>query len=181
MLGARPWTRRSRTCRTLRRADKSSGCRPRSRGQPITVARARMRQPHCAPESGGRPWQDSLNDPLIFQDWHGRKRSLIWPGDGPGQKAGGGSLCPRPVAPDRGLLLVAEAAAASPVVEEHEEHDQVDNRRGGQIDGQPLLPLAAVSGFCLGHCPPPSFVSGRFTGITYGRLRGSWKLAKSWL
>src|SRR5215470_3022248 len=96
-------------------------------------------------------------------------------------KAGGGSLCPRPVAPDRGLLLVAEAAAASPVVKEHEEHDQVDDRGGGQVDGQPLLPLAAVSGLCLSHCPPPSFASDRFTGSTYGRLKEPWKLAKSWL
>jgi hypothetical protein len=35
----------------------------------------------------------------------------------------GGSSRPRPNAPDRGLLSVADASAASPVAEEHEEHN----------------------------------------------------------
>jgi len=83
--------------------------------------------------------------------------------------------------PGSGLLSVAETSAASLVAEEHEEHDQVDDHGDGQVDGQPLLPPAAVSGFCLSHCPPPSFVSDPFTGTTYERLRESWKLAKTWL
>src|SRR5215831_19041072 len=76
--------------------------------------------------------------------------SAHWQEGGPGGRE---LVPPPPVAPDRGFLLIAEPAAASPVVEEHEEHDQVDDRGGGQVDGQPLLPLAAVSGFCLSHCP----------------------------
>ena len=49
----------------------------------------------------------------------------------------GRELVPPPAAPDRGLPLVAVAASASPVLEEHEEHDQVDDRGGGQVDGRP--------------------------------------------
>jgi len=82
---------------------------------------------------------------------------------------------------DRILFSVAEASAASAVVEDHEEHDQVDDDGDGQVDGQPLLLLAAVSGFAVSHCPPPSFVSIPFTGTTYERLREPWKLAESWL
>src|SRR6516162_10713352 len=84
----------------------------------------------------------------------------------PESQGEGRELAPPSRCPDRGLLLVAEAATTSPVVEEREEHDQVDDRGGGQVDGQPLLPLAAVSGFCLSHCPPPSSASDRFTGST---------------
>src|SRR6516162_5926792 len=77
--------------------------------------------------------------------------------------------CPRPQCLGSGLLSVAEASAASPVVEEHEEHDQVDDRGDGQVDGRipPLLPLVAVSGLYLSHCPPPLFVSDPFTRTTY--------------
>src|SRR5215831_5771518 len=122
-------------------------------------------------------FRDTAQASWSFQDWQGAKRSLLGPGN-----RGGGSSCSRPPnAPGRGLLSVAEACAASPVVEEHEEHDQVADRSDGQGDGQPLLPLAAVSGFCLSHCPPPSFVLDPFTLTTYERLRESWKLAKGWL
>src|SRR5262245_57878643 len=125
----------------------------------------RLRTPH-------RIFRDTAQASWIFLDWPGRQRSLRGPG-----KTGAGARAPAPLPPDRGLLSVAEAPAASPVAEEHEEHDQVDDRGDGQADGQPLLPLAAVSGLCLSHCPPPSFVSDPFTGTTYERLRESWKLA----
>src|SRR5262249_42446106 len=80
---------------------------------------------------------------------HGRRLSGS---TGPG-KGGAGACAPAPLPRIGGFLLVAEPAAASAVVEEHEEHDQVDDRGGGQVDDQPLLPLAAVSSFCLSHCP----------------------------
>src|SRR5262249_38507703 len=96
------------------------------------------------------------------------QRSLLGPG-----KGGAGARAPAPNAPDRGLLSVAESSAPPPEVEEHEEHDQVDDHGDGQVDGQPLLPIAAVSGFCLSHYPPPSFVLDPFTLTTCERLRES--------
>ena len=119
-------------------------------------------------------FRDTARASWIFRDWQ-RASAVCW-----ARHRRGGSSRPRPNAPT-GLLSVAEACAASPVVEEHEEHDQVHDHGDGQVDGQPLLPLAAVSGFGLSQCPPPSLVLDPFTLTTYERLRESWKPAQSWL
>src|SRR5690242_6491883 len=51
---------------------------------------------------------------------------------------------------------VAEPSArASAVVEEDGEDDEVDDRTHREVDGQPLLPAAAISLRALGHRGPP--------------------------
>src|SRR5205807_3159066 len=69
--------------------------------------------------------------------------------------------------PDSGSRGALVAASAARVMEEHQVQDEVDDRARGQVDRQPLLPMASVSGALVlcRHDKPPLWIE-RLIGTT---------------